>query len=106
MYVQAVVQQASVKGVILAPQEGVSRDRRGLPIAMVVTPENVVEQRALTILQDKGNSWIVSEGLKDGDRIIVEGLQKIAPGMTVVPEERQPPAAAAEGADTSAPAAN
>lgn len=107
MYVQAVVQQASVKGVILAPQEGVSRDRRGLPIAMVVTPENVVEQRALTILQDKGNSWIVSEGLKDGDRIIVEGLQKIAPGMTVVPEERRPPAAtAAEGAETPAPAAN
>ncbi|KGJ10762.1 efflux RND transporter periplasmic adaptor subunit (plasmid) [Paracoccus versutus] len=100
MYVQAVVQQATAQNVILAPQEGVSRDRRGQPIALVVNADNAVEQRQLTILQDMGNSWIVSEGLHDGDRIVVEGLQKIGPGMTVTPEERQ--AAAAEAAQDGA----
>ncbi|KRW93551.1 efflux RND transporter periplasmic adaptor subunit [Paracoccus sp. MKU1] len=100
MYVQAVVQQATARNVILAPQEGVTRDRRGQPIALVVDADNAVEQRQLTILQDMGNSWIVSEGLNDGDRIIVEGLQKIGPGMTVAPEERQ--AAAPEAAQDGA----
>ncbi|ABL69877.1 efflux RND transporter periplasmic adaptor subunit [Paracoccus denitrificans] len=98
MYVQAVVQQATARNVILAPQEGVTRDRRGQPVALVANADNAVEQRPLTILQDMGNSWIVGEGLNDGDRIIVEGLQKIGPGMTVAPEERQAAApAAAEG---------
>ncbi|CAM3127521.1 membrane fusion protein, multidrug efflux system [Paracoccus aminovorans] len=104
MYVQAVVQQAIAKGVVLAPQEGVSRDRRGLPIALVVNADDVVEQRQLTVLQDQGNHWIVSEGLADGDRIVVEGLQKIGPGMTVAPEERQPPESADAAAAGAAPA--
>ncbi|MDT1063672.1 efflux RND transporter periplasmic adaptor subunit [Paracoccus sp. CPCC 101403] len=116
MYVQAVVQQALARGVILAPQEGVSRDRRGQPIAMVVNAQNQVEQRELTILQDKGNTWVVSKGLSDGDRLIVEGLQRIAPGMPVAPEERAaaapaeatpnetPPAAATEKPQEDAPA--
>ncbi|MCV2446927.1 efflux RND transporter periplasmic adaptor subunit [Paracoccus sp. DMF] len=98
MYVQAVVQQATARDVVLAPQEGVSRDRRGQPIALVVNDQDVVEQRQLTVLQDHGNQWVVSEGLDDGDRIVVEGVQKIAPGMTVAPEERK----AAEGGDAAA----
>lgn len=108
MYVQAVVQQTIARDVILAPQEGVMRDRRGEPIAMVVNAENAVEQRQLTILQDFGNDWVVSGGLQDGDRLIVEGLQKIGVGMTVTPEERQPapsepaPSEAAEPANTEA----
>lgn len=109
MYVQAVVQQTIADDVILAPQEGVARDRRGQPIAMVVNAENVVEQRPLTILQDMGNTWVVSEGLSDGDRIVVEGVQKIGVGMTVAPEERAAPAteapAAEAGAEAAAPAA-
>ncbi|WP_134680755.1 efflux RND transporter periplasmic adaptor subunit [Paracoccus ravus] len=103
MYVQAVVQQAVAQNVVLAPQEGVTRDRRGQPIALVVNAENQVEQRPLTILQDMGNNWVVGEGLQEGDRLIVEGLQKIGVGMTVAPEERgaaapgpQPPEGAAK----------
>ena len=103
MYVQAIIQQAKAKDVVLAPQEGVSRDRRGQPIALVANAEGLVEQRQLTILQDMGNNWVVSEGLKDGDRLIVEGVQRIAPGMPVNPEERKP-AAPAEGAAAAAPA--
>ena len=104
MYVQAVVQQTIADDVILAPQEGVARDRRGQPIAMVVNAQNVVEQRQLTILQDQGNAWVVSEGLSDGDRIVVEGVQKIGVGMTVAPEERKAPEAAATEAPAEAPA--
>ncbi len=101
MYVLAVIPQAVAKNVVLAPQEGVTRDRRGRPIALVVDDQNVVEERQLTVLQDRGNQWIVSEGLKPGDRIVVEGLQRIAAGMTVAPEER---ADAAAPAPEAAPA--
>ncbi|HWL56433.1 MAG TPA: efflux RND transporter periplasmic adaptor subunit [Paracoccus sp. (in: a-proteobacteria)] len=110
MYVQAVVQQATVQNVVLAPQEGVSRDRRGEPIALVVNAQNQVEQRELTILQDLGNSWVVSKGLGDGDRLIVEGVQRIGPGMPVTPEERAaapaPEATAPEKAPPPAPTEN
>jgi membrane fusion protein (multidrug efflux system) len=90
MYVQVVVPQAELKNVILAPQEGVTRDRRGRPVAMVVNDENQVEMRELTVQRDQGNQWVVTEGLSPGDRIVVAGLQKVSPGMTVTPEERDP----------------
>lgn len=101
MYVQAVVQQTTARNVVLAPQEGVTRDRRGQPVAMVINAQNQVENRELTVLQDMGNDWVVSAGLQDGDRLIVEGLQKIGPGMTVQPEER---AAKVAPADAATPA--
>ncbi|MDP2121286.1 MAG: efflux RND transporter periplasmic adaptor subunit [Hoeflea sp.] len=88
MYVQVEMPQGVIENAVLVPQEGVSRDRRGDPTAMVVGPDNVVEQRTLTIVSDRGSDWIVTDGLQAGDRLIVEGLQKIAPGATVAPEER------------------
>lgn len=93
MYVQVEMPQGVAENVILAPQQGISRDRRGRPVAMVVNADNVVEQRLLTVLRDRGNQWVVSDGLADGDRIIVEGLQKVRADMKVAPQER--PAAAA-----------
>ncbi|QDY68734.1 efflux RND transporter periplasmic adaptor subunit [Qingshengfaniella alkalisoli] len=97
MYVQVEMPQGVVENVILAPQEGITRDRRGQPTALVVNDENVVEQRMLTVLRDSGNHWIVTEGLEDGDRLIVAGFQKIAVGATVAPQER-----GAETTDASA----
>ena len=88
MYVQADIPQAHIRNAVLAPQEGVTRDRRGRPVALVVNDDNIVEERLLDIQQDHGNQWVGSEGLADGDRIIVEGVQRIGPGMTVAPEER------------------
>ena len=55
----------------------------------MVTAENVIEERAINILQDLGNQWVVSEGLNPGDRIVVSGFQKTAPGATVTPEPRK-----------------
>lgn len=88
MYVQVEMPQGVIDNAILVPQEGVSRDRRGNPTAMVVTPDNVVEQRTLTIVSDRDSDWIVSDGVEAGDKVIVEGLQKIAVGAKVAPEER------------------
>nr|WP_241232785.1 efflux RND transporter periplasmic adaptor subunit [Paracoccus haematequi] len=88
MFVLADIPQAQLKDAILAPQEGVSRDRRGRPVAMVVNDQNLVEERALEIAQDHGNQWVVTKGLAAGDRIIVAGVQRIAPGAPVTPQER------------------
>lgn len=98
MYVQVVMPQGVVKNAILAPQEGVTRDRRGRPVAMVVNTDNLVEMRELTVQRDQGNQWVVTDGLAPGDRIIVAGLQKVSVGMTVAPEER--------GAAQTAPSGN
>ncbi|MBU4529915.1 MAG: efflux RND transporter periplasmic adaptor subunit [Hoeflea sp.] len=88
MYVQVEMPQGVIENAILVPQEGVSRDRRGAPTAMVVGPDNIVEQRTLTIVSDRGSDWIVTDGVKAGEKVIVAGLQKIAAGATVAPEER------------------
>ena len=89
MYVQVDMPVEVAESVYLVPQEGVVRDRRGRPNVWVVTAENVIEERAINILQDLGNQWVVSEGLNPGDRIVVSGFQKTAPGATVTPEPRK-----------------
>jgi len=83
MYVRAIVQEGVVDRAILAPQQGVSLDPKGIPIAMVVDSSNKVEQRTLKIDRAMGDKWLVSEGLNPGDRLIVEGFQGIRPGDTV-----------------------
>ncbi|WP_188714688.1 efflux RND transporter periplasmic adaptor subunit [Paracoccus acridae] len=106
MFVQADIPQAQLQDAILAPQEGVSRDRRGRPVAMVVNDQNVVEERPLEIAQDQGSDWVVTEGLAAGDRIIVSGVQRIAPGAPVTPQERgSAEHAATASADQTAPQA-
>ena len=101
MYVQVDVQTAVAEGVYLVPQQGVSRDRRGRPVAFVVGEGDVVEERQLDVLQAQGGDWIVRGGLSPGDRVIVAGVQKAAPGATVVPEP-----APAEGEATTTEAAD
>lgn len=88
MYVQVEMPEGHLPAALLVPQEGVTRDRRGRPTAMVVNPEGKVESRQLEIRRDQGPFWIVTSGLSEGDRVIVEGLQKVAPGASAVAEER------------------
>ncbi|WP_417727831.1 efflux RND transporter periplasmic adaptor subunit [Roseovarius sp.] len=88
MYVQVEVPVEVVEAVFLVPQEGVVRDRRGRPLAWVVNAEGMIEERAINVIQDRGNAWVVDEGLNAGDRIVVAGFQKTAPGAPVAPEER------------------
>lgn len=88
MYVQVDMPVEVAEAVFLVPQEGVIRDRRGRPRAWVVNDENVIEERTLSIVQDQGSNWVVDEGLNPGDRVVVAGFQKTAPGATVTPEDR------------------
>ncbi len=109
MYVTAVINEGTLAEGILAPQQGVTRDPKGNATAMVVGADDKVEQRNLQVSRTVGDKWLVSDGLKAGDRVVVEGLQKIQPGMLVKPSEAgaaapaAPPAAAAAapGAATS-----
>jgi len=77
------------------PQQGITHDPRGQATALVVTPGNKVEQRVVMTSRAIGDKWLVTDGLTADDRVIVEGLQKVHPGMTVVPKEKTPPDASA-----------
>jgi membrane fusion protein (multidrug efflux system) len=83
MYVRAVVQEGVVDRAILVPQQGVSRDPKGNPIALIVDASGKVEQRMITVARAMGDRWLVNEGLNPGDRLIVEGSQRIRPGSSV-----------------------
>lgn len=87
MYVHAVITEGVAEKAMLVPQRGVSRNTKGEPTALVVGAENKVEARILNVTRSIGTNWLVEGGLKDGDRLIVSGSQKAAPGRTVKPEE-------------------
>jgi membrane fusion protein (multidrug efflux system) len=83
MYVRAVLQEGEVDKAILVPQQGISRDPKGNPVALVVDGDGKVGQRMLTLDRAIGDKWLVSSGLKSGDQVIVEGAQKVRPGASV-----------------------
>jgi membrane fusion protein (multidrug efflux system) len=83
MFVRAVVQEGVSEQALLVPQQGVTRDTKGNPIAWVVTQNETVEQRTLELDRPIGDKWLVTNGLAPGDRVIVEGRQKVRPGSRV-----------------------
>jgi membrane fusion protein (multidrug efflux system) len=83
MYVRAVVQEGVAEQAILVPQQGVSRDPKGNPIALVVDDAGKAQQRMLTLHRTIGDQWLVSSGLSAGERLIVEGMLNVRPGATV-----------------------
>lgn len=83
MFVRAVIQEGISEQTILVPQQGVSRNPKGQPIALVVDQGGKVQQRILTIDRAIGNQWLVTSGLAAGDRLIVEGMLNVRPDMTV-----------------------
>ncbi len=103
MFVRAIVEEGVNEEAILVPQQGVTRDQKGSPYALVVGKDGKAEQRMLTLERTVGDRWVVSKGLAAGDRVIVEGLQRIRPGADVKAVPFTPAADAASGA--SAPAA-
>jgi membrane fusion protein, multidrug efflux system len=110
MYVRAILEEGVAQNALLVPQRGVSRDPAGNATALVVGAGEKVEQRILKVSRALGENWLVEDGLKPGDRVIVEGLQKAKPGVPVKavafsgkPEDGQPGAAA--GAQPAAAAA-
>jgi membrane fusion protein (multidrug efflux system) len=83
MFVRAVVKEGVHDQALLIPQQAVSRDPKGNPVALIVGAEAKVQQRALTLDRAIGNQWLISSGLASGDRVIVEGMQKVRPGAVV-----------------------
>lgn len=103
-FVRARLQQAINEDALAVPQQAVQRTNEG-SIVMVVGAEDKVEARMVKTAGTQGDRWVVSEGLKPGDRVIVEGLQKIRPGMPVKPVPwKQSGQAAAPAASVSATA--
>ena len=103
MYVRAMLDQAVSTTAILAPQQGVTRDVKGNATALVITAENKVEQRTLVAERAIGDRWLISNGLSEGDRLIVEGTSKVRVGEIVNPVDvgSDTKAASAEAASPS-----
>lgn len=83
MYVRALLNEGVDEQGMLLPQQALVRDAKANPTTYVVKADNTVEVRALELGRTSGAHWIVRSGLKAGDRVIVGGLQKIRPGMSV-----------------------
>ncbi|MCB2167327.1 MAG: efflux RND transporter periplasmic adaptor subunit [Deltaproteobacteria bacterium] len=110
MFVRAVMKEGVDEKALLIPQQAVSRDPKGNPVALIVDADNKVHQRMLEVDRAIGDQWLVASGLEPGDQVIVEGLQKVRPGASVrvVPFEsgaQQRPATSADGGQ-AAPSAN
>ncbi|MBP7866626.1 MAG: efflux RND transporter periplasmic adaptor subunit [Acidobacteria bacterium] len=106
MYVRAVVEEGTSEEAILVPQQGVTRDPKGKPVAWVVGADDKIEQRELVLDRAMGDQWLVTRGLAAGDRLMVEGFQKAKVGakVKVVPFSGPAPGTKTEGGDTPADA--
>jgi membrane fusion protein (multidrug efflux system) len=102
MYVRARLEQGVSDAAITVPQQAVVRSPEGSSV-LIVGADNKVVSQPVTANANDGNNWVVSSGLKGGERIVVEGFQKAKPGATVNPQPWKGPAAPAAG--SAAPAA-
>jgi membrane fusion protein (multidrug efflux system) len=87
MFVRARLDEGTNPTALLVPQQGVTRTPTGQATAMVVGADNKVESRNITANQAFGDKWLVTEGLKEGDRVITTGIQRAKPGAQVTPKE-------------------
>lgn len=83
MFVRTVVQEGVKTQAILIPQQAVTRDPKGNPLALIVDAEEKVQVRMLSLDRAMNDKWLVSSGLAPGDRVIVEGIQRARPGASV-----------------------
>ncbi|MCF4165719.1 efflux RND transporter periplasmic adaptor subunit [Zavarzinia compransoris] len=102
MFVRAEIQLGVDPQGLLVPQQGITRTPTGQASAMVVGEGDKVEPRVVVADRAIGDKWLVTSGLKPGDRVIVDGLQKIHPGAEVTPVPAG--ATAQNGAPATAPA--
>jgi len=95
MFVRAVVEEGADDKALLVPQRGVTRNPKGDAVVMMVAAGEKAELRPIKVVRTVGDNWLVSDGIKPGDRVIVEGVQRARPGTTVkaVPFGAKPDAA-------------
>ncbi|WP_371929822.1 efflux RND transporter periplasmic adaptor subunit [Uliginosibacterium sp. 31-16] len=101
MFVRAVLETGAREQSILVPQQAVTRNTKGEAVVMVVAPEGKFMPRVIKTEQAMGDKWLVSAGVQPGDQVIVEGLQRLRPGVVIKPV----PVGAASAPAASAPAA-
>jgi membrane fusion protein (multidrug efflux system) len=103
MFVGVRLTSAEVKRGFLVPQAGLQRDARG-PYVLVAGPDDKVVEKRVSVETLDGPNWIVTDGLGDGDRVIVSGVQSARPGTTVaaVPAATAPTDPAQAAADIAA----
>ena len=87
MFVRAQLTQAVKREALLVPQRGVTRNQRGDAVVLVVGDDNHVAERTVTTARAIGNEWLIDTGLRAGERVILDGLQKVRPGAEVRPVE-------------------
>lgn len=87
MFVRGLIHELTHNSAILVPQQGVSRDVKGNPIALVVNQKNIVESRVLKVDRTINNQWLVLDGVNAGDKVIVEGSLKVRAGSEVTTVE-------------------
>ena len=105
MFVREQIEEGSRTDALLVPQVAVTHNQKGDPTALVVNADNKVELRTLTTERAIGDKWLVTDGLKAGDRVIVEGVQFAKPGSEVKAQEDNSTAPAAPASNSgSAPA--
>jgi membrane fusion protein, multidrug efflux system len=85
MFVRARLDEGVNPQALLVPQVGVTRDPKGNPVALVVGADKKVQRRQLVTERAIGDAWLVTDGVKPGEQVIVEGVQKVRPGATVNP---------------------
>ncbi|MBP6190837.1 MAG: efflux RND transporter periplasmic adaptor subunit [Acinetobacter sp.] len=98
MYTTAKISQGILPNAYLIPQAAVSRLPTGQAVAMVANSKGIVESRPITTSGVQGNNWIVTNGLKVGDKVIVDGIAKVKEGQQVSVKPYQPQAKAAPAA--------
>ncbi|KFC71773.1 Efflux transporter, RND family, MFP subunit precursor [Devosia sp. LC5] len=104
MYVRVLLDQGVQSGAFAVPQQAVQRDAGGQSQLYIVGADNVVELRTVTVGRSIGSRSVIENGLNAGDRVVVEGVQKIRPGSPVTPEPWTPPAAVVAAAAAETPA--
>ena len=103
MYARALVEESMTSQAILLPQRVVARGENGSATVMVIDAADKIEVREVKLGAAQGDRWIVGDGLQAGDRVVIEGSQKVAPGAQVKPVAFVTPATATVPTDTPAP---
>ena len=98
MYVTALLDEGSQQNVSMVPQQGITHNEQGKATTLILDQENVVQLREINAVKAVGNQWLVTAGLRPGDRVIVSGLQRIRPGSKarVLPSKLNTPDTVAE----------
>ncbi|MDE1173596.1 MAG: efflux RND transporter periplasmic adaptor subunit [Parvibaculaceae bacterium] len=87
MFVHGTLDEGVKDGALMVPQEGVTRDPKGNATVLLIDADNKIVQQSIKADRIVGDKWLVSDGLKAGDKVVVQGLQKVRPGEVVKPEE-------------------